>query len=90
MKNILLIIAITFVSLADAQADVVATPNYKIEVACVAGANTCLAVYCMQNYVFIEARNGSLVQMMEWVPRENGNRPMKCKEWKKSNTRRGD
>jgi len=79
MKNILLIIAITFVSLADAQAEVDVTDNYKIERVCAAGSK-CFEVFCIQNYVFIQAiGGGSLVQVVK------DKYPMKCNEWKKKN-----
>ena len=86
MKNILLIITITFGSLADAQVgEFESADNYLIERVYMS-KNNWFNVYCFQSYVFMQTRDGSLVQVMMYpAPRARGNFPMKCREWKKKN-----
>ena len=82
MKKILLILAITFVGLVDAQE--IKKP-YVIEAIQVEG--TYMWVICVQNYVFITYLNKSLTQLMRdgskgqmLVPMQ----PMRCRDYEKT------
>ena len=90
MKKILLILAITFVGLVDAQE--IKKP-YVIEAIQVEG--TYMWVICVQNYVFITYLNESLTQLMrdgsvpEEVRASKGKtlvpmQPMRCQDYKKT------
>tara|TARA_B100000767_G_C19297854_1_gene342278 strand:- start:62 stop:307 length:246 start_codon:yes stop_codon:yes gene_type:complete len=79
MKNLLLIIAITFVSLVDAE------ENYTIEMVNVGISS--FVVFCIQKYVFIQGRDGSLVQVMR-APDfgiSEPTQPMRCNEYVRQN-----
>ena len=83
MKNLFLIIAITFVGLANAQ-DVKVIENLKNE------ENQelqDLRVLCVKGYVFIEQSNGNLVQFLKWSRDAYNTRalasPLLCGDYKK-------
>lgn len=84
MKKILLILAITFVGLVDAQE--IKKP-YFIEQFKVQG--TYMWVICVQNYVFIKPVGNSLTQFMHdkvinTMTGELKTEPMRCEDYKKT------
>jgi hypothetical protein len=78
MKKLLLILAITFVGLVDAQE--IKNP-YIIEKLWLGD------IICIHNYVFIRATGGSITQLMREGMKEASMvpmQPMKCSEYKKT------